>query len=56
MVRDLKNYNQLTWRQIRAKINRFKSIPEQYSLYLVEKGEIVLDDPTPLKKLKSIDD
>ncbi|OXU30434.1 hypothetical protein TSAR_011970 [Trichomalopsis sarcophagae] len=52
MVRDRKNYYQLTWRQIKAKIERFKSIPEQYAEYLVKKGEIVLDDPTPLKKIK----
>lgn len=52
MVRDRKNYYQLTWRQIKAKIERFKSIPEQYAEYLVKIGEIVLDDPTPLKKIK----
>lgn len=34
MVRDKKNYNQETWKQLRAKINRFKSIPEQYNKYL----------------------
>lgn len=38
MVRDKKNYNQETWKQLRAKINRFKSIPEQYSKYLVQKS------------------
>lgn len=42
----------MTWRQIRAKINTFKNIPEQYAEYLVEKGEIVLDDPTPLEETK----
>jgi hypothetical protein len=52
MVKDRKNYNQLTWRQIKRKIDKFKSIPEQYAEYLVQKGEIVLDDPTPLKKIK----
>ncbi|KAK5640535.1 hypothetical protein RI129_011346 [Pyrocoelia pectoralis] len=34
MVRDKKNYNQETWKQIRAKIDKFKSIPEQYCEYL----------------------
>ncbi|KAL7301845.1 hypothetical protein TKK_0005452 [Trichogramma kaykai] len=52
MARDRKNHYQLTSNQIRAKINRFKSVPEQYAEYLVTKGEIVLDDPTPLGKIK----
>ncbi|KAJ8683464.1 hypothetical protein QAD02_019256 [Eretmocerus hayati] len=52
MARDKKNYNQLTWRQIRSRVEKFKSIPEQYAEYLLKKGEIVLEDPTPLKKLK----
>ncbi|XP_033214532.1 uncharacterized protein LOC117171387 [Belonocnema kinseyi] len=52
MARDKKNYYQMTWRQIRAKINTFKNIPEQYAEYLVEKGEIILDDPTPLEETK----
>lgn len=38
MARDKKNYNQETWKQLRAKIKRFKSIPEQYSKYLEAKG------------------
>lgn len=38
MVRDKKNYYQETWKQLRAKINRFKSIPEQHDVYLREKG------------------
>lgn len=46
MARDKKNHYQLTWRQLRAKINTFKGIPEQYAEYLVNKGEIVLDDDT----------
>ncbi|XP_043464890.1 claspin [Leptopilina heterotoma] len=52
MTRDKKNYYQLTWKQIRAKINSFKNIPEQYAEYLVEKGEIILDDPTTLAETK----
>ncbi|XP_049854253.1 nucleolar protein 16 [Schistocerca gregaria] len=34
MVRDAKNTNQYTWKQIRAKIKVFKGIPEQYSSYI----------------------
>ncbi|KAF5287304.1 hypothetical protein FQR65_LT02177 [Abscondita terminalis] len=34
MVKDKKNYNQETWRQIKAKIEKFKKIPEQYAQYL----------------------
>nr|CAD7443930.1 unnamed protein product [Timema bartmani] len=37
MARDGKNYYQDTWKQIRAKINRFKGIPEQYNEYLEKK-------------------
>nr|CAD7452676.1 unnamed protein product [Timema tahoe] len=37
MARDGKNYYQDTWKQIRAKINRFKGIPEQYNEYLGKK-------------------
>ena len=38
MARDKTNYNQLTWRQIRAKIKLFKGIPEQYNEYLKNKN------------------
>ncbi|XP_012288889.1 nucleolar protein 16 [Orussus abietinus] len=52
MVRDEKNYYQMTWRQIRAKINKFKSIPEQYAEYLLKTGEIVLESPESLEETK----
>lgn len=39
MALDRKNYNQLTWKQIRAKIKVFKNIPEQYNEYLKSKTE-----------------
>lgn len=38
MARDKKNYYQLTWKQIRAKIKTFKGIPEQYNEYLSKKA------------------
>lgn len=34
MVRDKKNYDQWTWKQFRAKIRKFMSIPEQFDPYL----------------------
>lgn len=37
MERDRKNYYQETWKQLRAKVNRFKSVPEQYEAYLKSK-------------------
>uniref|UniRef100_A0A8D8RCH5 Nucleolar protein 16 n=1 Tax=Cacopsylla melanoneura TaxID=428564 RepID=A0A8D8RCH5_9HEMI len=38
MARDPKNFYQETWKQIRAKINTLKGIPEQYNQYLKSKG------------------
>lgn len=55
MEKDRKNFYQYTRKQIMQKIKRFKSIPEQYAEYLVKKGEIVLDNPEPLKKIKPQD-
>lgn len=34
MSRDKNNHDQLTWKQLRAKIKTFKGIPEQYELYM----------------------
>lgn len=39
MSRDSRNYKQETWKQLRAKIRKFKKIPEQYSVYLEEKNK-----------------
>ncbi|GJQ70795.1 hypothetical protein Trydic_g723 [Trypoxylus dichotomus] len=38
MTRDKRNYNQETWKQLRAKIKRFKSIPEQYTEFVKNKN------------------
>lgn len=39
MTRDKRNHAQATWKQLRRKINVFKSIPEQYNEYLNSKME-----------------
>lgn len=44
MARDKKNHYQLTWKQIRAKINTFKTIPEQYGQYLASKNQTTVSD------------
>lgn len=38
MVRDTKNYDQETWRQLRGKIRRFLDIPEHVNAYLKERN------------------
>lgn len=38
MVRDEKNFDQVTWKQYRAKIRRFMSIPEQFEPFLESRG------------------
>ncbi|CAD7092729.1 unnamed protein product [Hermetia illucens] len=38
MVTDRRNVNQLTWRQFRAKVKKFMSIPEQFNEYLRSKN------------------
>lgn len=38
MVRDEKNYDQMTWKQYRSKIRRFMGIPEQFDVYLTSRG------------------
>lgn len=38
MARDGKNYDQMTWKQYRAKIRRLMGIPEQFYPYLTERG------------------
>lgn len=45
-VKDHKNYDQLTWRQYRAKCRKFMNIPEQFGDWLDEKG-IFDKDVTP---------
>ncbi|KAG4076116.1 hypothetical protein HA402_011462 [Bradysia odoriphaga] len=38
MVKDEKNHDQETWKQFRAKIRKFMSIPEQFNVYLKRKN------------------
>ncbi|XP_071559942.1 nucleolar protein 16 [Temnothorax nylanderi] len=38
MSRDKKNHDQLTWKQIRAKVKMFKGIPEQYNEFVQNSG------------------
>lgn len=50
MVKDHKNYDQETWRQLRAKCRKFMSIPQHFSKYLSERDlvdscEIDPNDP-----------
>lgn len=43
MALDKKNYNQETWKQLRQKIKRFKSIPEQFNKFVKEHGKYDYD-------------
>lgn len=49
MAKDIKNYDQHTWRQMRAKCRKFMTIPEQFATYLDERDlvdtEIDPEDP-----------
>ena len=44
-AKDFKNYDQVTWRQYRAKCRKFMAIPEQFGEWMAEKG--LLDDIDP---------
>lgn len=48
MAADKKNYGQETWRQLRQKVRRFLTIPQQSTPYLEQKGWLDCDmnDPT----------
>lgn len=39
MVRDKRNYNQYTWKQIRAKVKVFMGVPEQFIPWWESKGK-----------------
>lgn len=43
MAKDPKNYDQETWRQLRAKCRKFMSIPEHFSKYLEERDLVDCD-------------
>jgi hypothetical protein len=50
MVKDFKNYDQSTWRQLRAKCRKFMSIPDHFSKYLSERDLVDIDiDPNDPK-------
>lgn len=48
MVRDIKNYDQETWKQLRARIRRFLDIPEHVNAYLKERNmeKLTLEEET----------
>ncbi|XP_062564100.1 nucleolar protein 16 [Armigeres subalbatus] len=48
MAQDRRNYDQETWRQIRQKVRRFLTIPQQSTPYLKRKGwlDCDMDDPS----------
>ncbi|XP_045499296.1 nucleolar protein 16 [Colias croceus] len=50
MVKDKKNYNQYTWKQLRAKVKTFMGIPLQYGEYLKSRG--LLDKEENEEELK----
>nr|CAH7718384.1 unnamed protein product [Callosobruchus chinensis] len=45
MAKDSRNYYQETWKQIRQKIRRFRSIPEQYYMFLRKNDIDISQDP-----------
>lgn len=49
MAKDIRNYDQETWRQLRAKCRKFMSIPDHFSKFLEERDlvdcEIDQNDP-----------
>lgn len=60
MAKDHKNYDQETWRQLRAKCRKFMSIPEHFSKYLSERDlvdtEIDTNDPKWQEVNTDVDD
>lgn len=58
MEKDSKNYNQETWRQLRAKVKKFLSIPQQCTEFLKEQGILdnKLDPKDPRWKEPDSDD
>lgn len=60
MAKDIKNYDQETWRQLRAKCRKFMSITDHFSKYLAERDlvdtEIDPNDPRWQETNTDIDD
>lgn len=59
MERDRTNYYQETWRQIRSKVRKFMSIPDQFAEYLEKRGlldEEIDENDSRWKEVGSDDD
>jgi Ribosome biogenesis protein Nop16 len=60
MAKDIKNYDQETWRQLRAKCRKFMSITDHFSKYLAERDlvdtEIDPNDPRWQETNSDLDD
>lgn len=49
MAKDMRNYDQETWRQLRAKCRKFMSIEDHFAKYLSERDLVDSIDPNDLR-------